>query len=99
MKLKKIMKKNENEKNKLLYLLLFASICLYSLIFTKKIKKNYFSEVLVLYHPYKRKRNKKNYPIRPRINARERARPLHTNAREMSKTTSYECKRRKTNGP
>src|SRR5260363_336768 len=79
------------------YSLIFASIHLFSLlskkIVSKKNKKNYFSEVLVLYHPYKYKRNKKNYPYDPErmqeneqdhpIQMQEKqARPPHTNSRE-----------------
>src|SRR5260363_273084 len=87
--------KNKNKTPNLyyicFYLLLFASICLFSLL-CKKIKK-LFSEVLVLYHLYKHKRNKKNYPYDPvRMQENEqdypirmqekRARPPHMNARE-----------------
>src|SRR5260363_14607 len=87
-----------------LYSLIFAYIRTYSLIVTyirlylllskknskevKKTKKNYFSEVLVLYHPVQMQEKQEKSP---NTTSNERKR--------MSKTTLYKCKRNEQDHP
>src|SRR5260363_414693 len=84
-----------------LYSLIFPFIRTYSLIVTyvhlysllskknsKEVKKNYFSEVLVLYHPVQTQEKREKSP---NTTPNERKR--------MSKTTLYKCKRNEQDHP
>src|SRR5260364_298934 len=73
------------------YLLVVTYIRLYSLLSkknSKEVKKNYFSEVLVLYHPVQMQEKQEKSP---NTTSNERKR--------MSKTTLYKCKRNEQDHP
>src|SRR5260363_100086 len=95
------MKKNENEKNKLLYLLLFAHIHFYLLLFAYIRLFSLFSKKIV--NKKIKKLFLKSVSIIPPVQTQEKQEKLpHMTPYEckrMSKTTPYECKRNKQDNP